>query len=56
MAADVASADGDALRIDELLSISVRCRDSRALQLLSGAAVRKFAHEWMLGGRCTLTS
>lgn len=50
---DVVASDGDVLRIDELLSVSVLSRGARTLEVLHGAAVRKFAHEWMLGGRCT---
>ena len=50
---DVVASDGETLRIDELLSVSVLMEGARSLEILDGAAVRKFAHEWMLGGRCT---
>lgn len=49
---DVVRSDGDALRIDELLEVPIRIGVPEAPKLLETAALRRFAHDWMLGGRC----
>ncbi len=49
---DVVRSDGDALRIDELLEVPVTTRLVGTPERLEGAALRRFAHDWMLGGRC----
>lgn len=49
---DVQQSDGDLLRVDELIELPVRVSRAGRLEQLSGAQVRRFAHDWMLGGRC----
>ncbi len=49
---DVQRSDGDRLRIDELISLPVRVSEVSNVQRLEAPYVRRFAHDWMVGGRC----
>lgn len=49
---DVQKSDGDRQRIDELITLPIRVNQVSNFRRLEDAYVRRFAHDWMVGGRC----